>query len=175
MRLVLPFEPGANTVYLYPLTQGFVPGTGTKNGTPGAGATWNTYDGANSWTAPGGDYDAAHFVADITASSIVYNGSVVQVQPGDVGTGGAFFTFDITSLLSNPTTDTELQNNGAILIIGSGASPQSYVTFVSADTTQTSDTPAYRPLLDVTVVPEPSSLILTLIGLAGLACFRKKR
>ena len=168
-------QPGANTVYLYPLTQAFVPGTGTKNGTAGAGATWNTYDGANSWATPGGDYDAANFVADITTSSIVYNGSVAQVQPGDVGTGGAFFTFDITSLLANSTTDTELQDNGAILIIGSGASPQSYVTFVSADTTQTSDTPAYRPLLDVTVVPEPSSLILALTGLAGLACFRKKR
>lgn len=168
-------QPGANTVYLYPLTQGFVPGTGSKNGTPGAGATWNTYDGTTPWTTPGGDYDAEDPVADITAASIVYNGSVVQVQPGDAPNGATFFTFDITSLLSNPTTDTELQDNGAILIIGSGASPQSYVTFVSADTTAANNTPAYRPLLDVTVVPEPSSLILVLVGLAGLTCFRKKR
>jgi hypothetical protein len=167
-------QPGANTVYLYPLTQAFVAGTGTKNGTAGAGATWNTYDGANSWTTPGGDYDAAHFVADITASSIVYNGSIVQVQPGDVSTGGAFFTFDITSLLNNPTTEAELQDNGALLTLGSGASPQSYVTFVSADTTSANDTPPYRPLLDVTV-PEPSSLILVVVGLAALTCFRKKR
>ncbi len=168
-------QPGANTVYLYPLTQAFVSGTGGKNGTAGAGATWLTYDGTHSWTTPGGDYDAENAVADITTSSIVYNGSPVSVQVGDAPNGGAFFTFDITSLLNNPTTEAELQDNGASLIIGSGASPQSYVTFVSADTTQTSDTPAYRPLLDVTIVPEPSSLILVVVGLAGLTCFRKKR
>jgi hypothetical protein len=162
-------------VYLYPLTQGFVPGTGTKSGTAGAGAAWNTYDGANSWATLGGDYDAAHFVADITAASIVYNGSIVQVQPGDVSNGGAFFTFDITSLLSDSTTRTELQNNGAILIIGSGASPQSFVTFVSADTTSANNTAAYRPLLDLEVVPEPSSAILVMVGLSAIVCFGKRR
>jgi hypothetical protein len=114
-------------------------------------------------------------VADITAASIVYNGSPVSVQAGDAPNGAAFFTFDITSLLSNPTTDTELQDNGAILILGSGANPQSYVTFVSADTTSANDTPPYRPLLDVTVIPEPSSLILVTVGLAAITCFRKKR
>lgn len=166
---------GENAISLHPLTQTFVAGTGTKNGTAGAGATWLTYDGTTPWATPGGDYDAANSVADITTPSIVYNGSSVGVQSGDAPNGATFFTFDITSLLNNPTTDTELQDNGAILILGSGDNPQSYVTFVSADTTSSSDTPAYRPLLDVTVVPEPSSLILALTGLAGLACLRIRR
>jgi len=166
---------GYDTVSLYPLSQAFVPGTGSKSGTVGAGATWQTYDGTTAWATQGGDYDAAHFVTDVTASSIVYNGLTIQVQPGDVATGGEFFTFDITSLLQNPTTATELQNNGAILVIGSGASPQSYVTFVSADTTSANNTLPYRPLVDVTAVPEPSSLLLVLLGTSVAACFLKKR
>jgi len=166
---------GENTISLYPLTQEFVAGTGTKNGTAGAGATWLTYDGANPWTAPGGDYDAENPVAGITTPSIVYNGSSVGVQTGDAPNGATFFTFNITPLLTNSRTDTELQDNGAILILGSGANPQSYVSLVSADTTAANNTPAYRPLLDVTVVPEPSSLMLLLIGLSGIACFLSKR
>jgi hypothetical protein len=166
---------GYNTVTLFPLTQEFVAGTGSKNGTVGAGATWLTYDGTNPWTTPGGDYDAENPVAGITTPSIVYNGLSVGVQTGDAPNGATFFTFNITPLLTNSTTDTELQDNGAILILGSGANPQSYVTFVSADTTAANNTPAYRPLLDATVVPEPSSLILVVVGLAALTCFRKKR
>ena len=166
---------GYNTMSLFPLTQAFVAGTGTKNGTAGAGATWLTYDGVNDWANPGGDYDSANSVVGVPTLSIVYNASSVGVQSGDAPNGAVFFTFNITSLLTNPTAEAELQNNGALLTLGSGANPQSYVTFVSADTTGASDTPPYRPLLDVTEVPEPSSLILVLVGLAAITCFRKKR
>ena len=43
------------------------------------------------------------------------------------------------------------------------------------DTTAANDTPAYRPLLDVTVVPEPSSSMLVMVGLAAITGFLKKR
>jgi hypothetical protein len=166
---------GENTISLFPLTQAFVPGTGTKNGTPRAGATWLTFDGTNPWATPGGDYDAENSVADITTGSIVYNGLSVGVQAGDAPNGATFFTFNITQLLDNPTSEAELQDNGAILILGSGDNPQSYVTFVSADTTATNNTPAYRPLLDVTIIPEPSSLLLVVLGTTAAACLLKKR
>ena len=166
---------GYNNITLYPLTQAFVEGTGGKNGAAGAGATWLTYDGINSWASPGGDYDAQNSVADILASSVVYNGTNVFVQPGDAPNGAVFVTFNITPLLNNPTADAELQDNGALLTLGSGANPQSYVTFPSANTTGASDSAPYRPLLDVTVVPEPSSLLLVVLGTAATACLLKKR
>ena len=96
-------------------------------------------------------------------------------NPGDPS--GRFFTFDITSLLTNPTTEAELQDYGAMLSIDFGQTPpatgQRYASFTSADTTHY--TAPYLPSVEVTVVPEPSSLILVMVGLAAITCFRKKR
>ncbi len=69
------------TVTLYPLIRGFVEGTG--DGTPsGDGATWQTYDGSNSWTCTGGDYDSKAFVQAVESSN--------------------WFSWDITALWNNP-------------------------------------------------------------------------
>jgi hypothetical protein len=161
---------GTYNVSLFPLTRAFGVGTWNGKGTPPAtpnGATWYTYDGTNDWTSPGGDFDSAS--------------SVVGLK-GTLGAGGnsngRFFTFDITSLLDNPTTDTELQDYGAMLAIDVGATEppsgqQYFASFTSADSS--SSTIPYLPSVALTVVPEPSSLILVVVGLAGLACFRKKR
>ena len=47
---------GTPTIEVYRMTQaGWIEGDG--GGTPNYGATWNTYDGANNWTAAGGDWD----------------------------------------------------------------------------------------------------------------------
>ena len=48
---------GTPQVDIHELTQAFVEGTGEGTAT-GDGATWLTYDGTNTWTANGGDYDA---------------------------------------------------------------------------------------------------------------------
>ena len=111
-------------------------------------------------------------MADITAASIVYNGLVVQVQPGDVSTGGAFFTFDITSLLANPTAEAELQNYGAMLRIDETIPPsgQRFASFTSANSASYT-----APFVELTVVPEPSSSILVMAGLAAITCLLKKR
>jgi hypothetical protein len=161
---------GTYNVSLFPLTRAFGVGMWNGKGTPPAqanGATWLTYDGTNSWTIAGGDFDSAN--------------SVVGLK-GTLGAGGnnngRFFTFDITSLLANPTTDTELQDYGTMLAIDVGATEppagsQDFASFTSADST--SSTIPYLPSVALTVVPEPSSLILVTVGLGAITCFRKKR
>ena len=158
--------PGYN-VSLLPLTRAFTPGTGTGTAAPADGATWLTYDGTHSWTTAGGDFDSAY--------SVVGTRGAVGVNPND--SNGRFFTFDITSLLANPTAEAELQNYGAMLSIDFGQSPpasgQRFDSFTSANSSTYSA--PYLPSFEVTVVPEPSSAILAIGGLAALACFRKKR
>jgi hypothetical protein len=86
-------QTAGRNVTLYPLTHAFAEGSGT-----GDGASWNTHDGTNAWTTAGGDFDASHPV---------------------VGTRGAdgFFRWDITSLLADATTRSNLLNYGALLQI----------------------------------------------------------
>jgi hypothetical protein len=154
-------------VSLLPLTRGFVAGTGSSAGTtPADGATCGTYDGINSWTTAGGDFDSANSVVGVKGT--------LGINPND--SNGRFFTFDITSLLANSTAEAELQNYGAMLSIDIGQtppSPQRYASFTSADSTKY--TAPYLPSLELTVVPEPSSSLLVMAGLAALTCFRKKR
>jgi hypothetical protein len=155
-------------VSLLPLTSGFIAGTGSSAGTtPANGATWLTYDGTHSWTTAGGDFDSAYSVVGLKGS----------LGPNPADPSGRFFTFDITSLLNNPTTEAELQNCGAMLSIDFGQTPpatgQCYASFTSADTTHY--TAPYLPSLEVTVVPEPSLSVLVMAGLAAITCFRKKR
>ena len=155
-------------VSLLPLTRGFVVGTGGSAGLiPANGATWNTYDGTTSWTTAGGDFDSANTVLGLKGS--------LGPNPGDPS--GRFFTFDITPLLNNPTTEAELQNFGAMLSVDFGqtapATGQRYDSFTSADTTHY--TSPYLPSVELTVVPEPSSWILVVVGTAAITCFRKKR
>jgi hypothetical protein len=155
-------------VSLLPLTRGFVVGTGGSSGLiPANGATWNTYDGITSWTTAGGDFDSAN--------AVVGTKGPLGPNPGDPS--GRFFTFDITSLLNNPTTGAELQDFGAMLSVDFGqtapATGQRYDSFTSADTTHY--TAPYLPFVQLTVVPEPSSWILVTVGLVAITCFRKKR
>jgi len=157
-------------VSLFPLTRAFGEGTWNGKGSPPAqanGATWNTYDGTNSWTTAGGDFDSANSVVGIKET--------LGVNPND--SNGRFFTWDITSLLTNSTTEAELQDYGAMLSIDVGQpippSGQRFASFTSANSTSYSA--PYLPSVELTVVPEPSSLILVMVGLAGLTCFRNKR
>jgi hypothetical protein len=150
-------------VSLFPLTRAFAVGTGNGT-TPADGATWGTYDGINSWTSAGGDFDSANSVVGLRGS--------LGVNPADPN--GRFFTFDITSFLANTTAKAELQNCGAMLRIDETIPPsgQRFASFTSANSS-TYTTP-YLPSLELTVVPEPPSAILAVAGLAALACSPKK-
>ena len=100
--LTLP-PPVPFTMVLSPLTQGFVQGNGTKDDINLSGATWFTYDGTNSWTTPGGDFD----------SSLAVTASTTPVT-------GSWTSFDLTSAWTNKSLAAqrqEFQNNGAELIV----------------------------------------------------------
>jgi hypothetical protein len=151
-------------VSLFPLTRAFVVGTGTGT-TPADGATWNTYDGTTSWTTAGGDFDSANYVVGIKGS--------IGVKPGE--TSSRFFTWDITSLLTNSTALTELQDYGAMLRIDETIPPsgQRFASYTSANNTNYPT--SYLPSVELTVVPEPSSLVLVMAGVAAITCCLKKR
>ena len=116
---------------LYPLTQAFAEGTGAA---PADGATWNTRDGSNAWTTAGGDYDAGASVPGAKGMAGVYSNDA----------NGKFFTWNITSLLTNPATRAELQAYGALLDAGT-ATPQKFASFNSSD--KTGYPQAYLPAL----------------------------
>jgi hypothetical protein len=147
-------------VSLFPLTRAFGVGTWNGKGTPPAqanGATWNTYDGTNSWTTAGGDFDSANSVLGVKET--------LGVNPGEPS--GRFFTWDITSLLANPTTRAELQNFGAMLRVDETIPPsgQRYAAYTSAD--NTNYTTAYRPFVEVTVVSDSSLPVITGVQSTG--------
>lgn len=137
--LTLYSSSGTPDVWLYPLTQGFTL----------SGATWNKYDGSNSWATSGGDYEAAK--------------GVEGTYDSDQGT----YTFDLFSN-SSVWNDANLRTNGAILKMGSETMPATMqkATFYS------SREPTFiagRPYVEVTTVPEPSTLAMAAAGMVAIA------
>jgi len=112
------------TVTLHPLIRGFVEGTG--DGTPsGDGATWQTYNGSNSWTCTGGDYDSSVFVNAVESAN--------------------WFSWDITALWDN----TNLRSFGAMLKMNDESNPGS--SNIPRAPFTSSDGPANeRPYIEVT-------------------------
>ena len=56
-----PIEGGISStlkITAYALTRDWLEGTGIFNSPTHDGATWNSYDGTNGWSAPGGDYSS---------------------------------------------------------------------------------------------------------------------
>ena len=152
-------------VELHPLTHAFVAGTGgspsaSQGGTANTdaapiGADYTSYDGksADTWTTPGGDFDAAHFV-------LTQN-----------GTAGTAFTWDITALVNNPLTRAEIQSDGLYLRTvneGDLPNPQDFASLFSGDSA------SGKPTVTYSVVPEPASLA-TLGGLVLLTLRRRKQ
>jgi hypothetical protein len=127
-------------VTLYPLTRSFVQGTGYGTYPPD-GATWFTYDGTNSWTNPGGDFDTNYSV-------IAVKGPVLSDE------NDRFFSWDITALLQSSASRAELQNYGAMLRIDETPVPTTGMP--RAPFTSVYDpsyTPAYWPSLQLTIRP----------------------
>ena len=154
---IYPFNDSLNisdahdNLELHPLTRAFTVGDGTQSplvpSTDG-GATWETPTGAvaDTWTTPGGDFDAANYVdATVTDATLPVSKSTTP------------FTWDITSLVNNPTSRAELQDYGALIkVVNEGQFPANisippgvndFVSFYSADymTAMNTTNTAYVP------------------------------
>ncbi|MBN1793398.1 MAG: DNRLRE domain-containing protein [Candidatus Omnitrophica bacterium] len=122
------------------------------NNTSGSGATWNRYDGTNSWTAAGGDYDVTLGSASATISP----------TPG----AGLWIDWDITDIVQD-WLDGVYDNYGLLIKDGAeGTSANNQTDFYSRNSTY-----AEKPRLIVkyTAIPEASTLGMFGIGFIGLA------
>jgi hypothetical protein len=140
---------GSRNVTLYPLTRSFAEGTGNGS-SPADGATWLTYDGANPWANPGGDFDPGYSVVGV-------KGPVLDPDEND-----RFFSWDITALVKTPTSRAELQNYGAMLRIDETPVPTTGLP--RAPFTSSYDpsyTPAYWPSLQLTIPPTVFNLMVS--------------
>jgi hypothetical protein len=128
-------------ITLYPLTRGFVQGTGSGS-SPADGATWCTYDGANPWTNPGGDFDTNYPVVGVKEPVL------------DPDENDRFFSWDITPLLKRPASQAELRNNGALLRIDETPMPASGMPRAPFTSSYDPSYPAaYWPSLQLTIAP----------------------
>ena len=127
-------------ITLYPLTRSFVEGSG--NGTsPANGATWNTFDGTQAWTTPGGDFDTNFPVVGVKEPIL------------DEASHDRFFSWDITPLLADATARSNLLAHGALLQIDEIPPPSAgtpRAPFTSSD--DLAYTAAYRPHLDLKLI-----------------------
>ncbi|HUB24232.1 MAG TPA: PEP-CTERM sorting domain-containing protein [Tepidisphaeraceae bacterium] len=148
---------GHGLMQIDPMTRAFTIGNGTQSplvASTDGGATWDTYDGSESdlWTTPGGDYDSSNFVLDENGNNF------------PVSKGSAPFTWNITSLIVNPTTSAEMENYGTIIKVynetilpsdanDGGENVDDFVSFYSAnyETAMGTTNPEYLPNVQVTL------------------------
>lgn len=123
-------QTAGRNVTLYPLTRPFAE----------TGATWNSADGTNAWTAAGGDFDTNY-------------PAVASRNPN------GWFRWDVTALLAAPAARSNLLANGAVLQIDEIPLPASgtpRAPFTSSD----GATASQRPYVLATLAA-PLSLPIT--------------
>jgi len=114
---------GTDKVSAFGVTKPWNEGTGAA----GSGATWNTYNGVNSWATAGGDYDPATGVTTVLPSN------------------NAWATWDLTAQTAAWTAGTR-PNYGIALVETTGSSD----VFVSSDEMSSI---TLRPKFTVTFLP----------------------
>jgi hypothetical protein len=140
------------TVRLFPLTAGFIAGTGTSGGTAPS-------DGGDTWTSTaGGSYGQADYV-DAASNTV---------------SSGGWFSWDITGLWNNPTLRNDLLNFGAMLTLDN-ESTAGIGTNMPRAVFYTSESAGGHPYFSVTTVPEPASLAMLLAGGWLVAAFALRR
>jgi len=106
------------------------------------GATWNTYDGTNSWTAPGGDFSgtAAATTSGIAATGVWYSWSPTALVQGwvsgTIANDGLIVKEPIENLTNVLSFNSATAANPPYLQVvhqQGGSTPGSYSTTVQAD------------------------------------------
>ncbi len=124
-------------VEAYKISRSWVEGTGYgTSATAGSGASWNTYDGTNSWSTEGGDYE----------SSIL---STVNMPVQETPEPWGFYDWDVTSAAEDWLVNGE-SNYGILYKYSNEAAmlQQYYVIFLSSEVTGTYA--ANRPKIMIT-------------------------
>ncbi len=140
-------------ITLFPLVSPFAEGTafGTTNA---SGATWTTRDGTNAWLNPGGDFDTNHPVVGVKEEVL------------DPGMNDRFFSWDITSLLTNSAVRAHLLNHGALLRIDEPPPPvigMPRAPFTSSDDLAYAG--EYRPQIRLVIRPRTADVFQ--VSMAG--------
>ncbi len=126
-----PIEGGVNdplTITAKPLTHSWTEGTGSMSSISSDGATWNTYDGSNSWSQAGGDYAATPTGTGATPNS-----------------GYGITTISVTDIVQ-AWVNGDITNNGVILYGSAGSDAIKF--FRSREYA----TPEQRPVLEADYV-----------------------
>lgn len=145
----------SGNINFYALTRAYVEGSGNGSAT-GDGATWLTYDGTNSWTTAGGDYDATRV-------------SVCPIGDGTAEPSTTIKTFDITTAVLSSIGPNRIAANVAHIIgivDGEGTNMGNYRLSSSDDATD-----ANRPYATVTYTlpnpPERAGGVAAILSLLG--------
>lgn len=125
------------------------------------GVTWNRIQNNGTsdipWATPGGGGD---FSATILSSATVTNDASV------------FYTFGSSAAFVAATQAALSDPNGLQLILYAPTTENFFGNFVRWDSDDASE-PTFRPLLEISYVPEPT--IAALVGLSGLVLLRRRR
>ena len=159
---------GDRPVTLYPLSQPFATGTGNGSAIPD-GASWFSRDGSNAWSSAGGDFDPNRGVEAVKAPLF------------DPDVRSRFFIWDVTDLIRDPSSRSNLLANGAILLIDESRPRfESDVDDMPRAPFNSSENPdvAFRPFVRVALVARQPSLPLfstvgdsVALGLGGCTPF----
>lgn len=162
LRLVKGAGPSAgNTMFLQRITSDWGEGSTVANGGGGGGgqattgsATWvHTFYNTQTWTTPGGDFDAAAS-AGISVFGV---GAYTWDAPG--------MAFDVQGWLDNPGS------NFGWILRGTETGQSNASRFASRESSVAADRPQLT--IDYTPVPAPGGVAAVALGLAGMA--RRRR